>query len=81
MNETLLKRVVVCLADENRRQYLMISAVLNELAALRETVRVLDPAFAEILDVKRKDAGSSGDEVVSLQVSLLDQIIQMANSI
>jgi hypothetical protein len=78
INESVLQSVVVSLAVENKKQYLMLSAVLNELAALRETVRALDPTFADVLEIEQKRAADSTREAVLLQAALLDDVIRKA---
>jgi len=53
INEASLKDVLLALATQSKTQYVMLSSILNELAALRETVRDLDPIFGEVLEQKR----------------------------
>ena len=48
-----LQVVLIGLAEELRAVYVMAHAALNEVSALRETVRALDPAFADVLEQKR----------------------------
>ena len=70
-----LKVVLHAIAAENKKQYLMLSAILNELAALRETVRDLDPTFSDVLEARQKEAADSTRKFVRLQVELLDKTI------
>jgi len=53
INEASLKDVLLALATQSKTQYVMLSSILNELAALRETVRDLDPIFGGVLEQKR----------------------------
>jgi hypothetical protein len=76
MNEAFLKDALLALAQQSKTQYIMISASLNELAAVRETIRGLDPTFADVLATKQKQYQEETREVVSGTVALLDQIIE-----
>jgi len=51
----------------------MLSAIADEVAALRETVRSLDPAFDEVLASNRESQSSQAAQQV---VHLLDEAIQ-----
>jgi hypothetical protein len=62
------------LAEQNKSNYVMISSILDEVAALRETVRGLDPTFDEVLAQKRAEH-STADIAVSV-IGLSDAIIQ-----
>jgi hypothetical protein len=79
MDNPSLRSLLISLAAENKKQYLMLSAMLNELAALRETVRALDPTFADVLTKKQQEAADSTREVFLQQVASLDATIQRAN--
>lgn len=76
INEYALRDALLALATDGRSNYLMISSVLNELAALRETVRGLDPTFADILEQKRQEAAQENAEVVKAVVVRYDEIIR-----
>ena len=76
VNENVLVAGLVSLAELHKTHYLAFSAAINELAALRETVRGLDPTFSEVIEQKRKEQESLGREVVLRQVNLLDSLIR-----
>ena len=75
INELALRDALLALAEQSKTQYLMFSAVLNEVAALRETVRGLDPTFSEVLEDRRKQSQEDTREIVLLTLRLLDGII------
>jgi hypothetical protein len=76
INENALRDALLALATDGRSNYVMISSVLNELAAIREIVRGLDPTFAHILDQKRQEAGQSDAESASAVIARYDEIIR-----
>jgi ABC-type nitrate/sulfonate/bicarbonate transport system ATPase subunit len=76
IKEKALKDHLLALAERDKTNYLMISGILDELAALRETVRGLDPTFAEVLENRRKEAAKQTAPVVKETVRLLNEIIQ-----
>jgi hypothetical protein len=51
----------------------MLSSVLAELEALRETVRGLDPTFGDVLEQKRKEAVALNAEVVRAMTATYDE--------
>jgi hypothetical protein len=65
---------------ENRSTFVMSASILNELAALRETVRGLDPTFADVIEQKRKEAEERGFEAVARVLAGLDEMIQQLKS-
>lgn len=76
INETALRDALSALAQQSKTLYVMTSSVLNEVAALRETVRGLDPTFADVLEQKRQEAAREQAEVVRLQLALYDHILE-----
>jgi hypothetical protein len=74
INESALKDALLALAEQNKVQYAMISLVLDEVAALRETVRGLDPTFSEVLEQKRKESSTAQERVAVLRS--MNEIIQ-----
>jgi hypothetical protein len=54
----------------------MQTSVLNEVAAIRETVRGLDPTFADVIEGKRIEAARAQVEAVKLQLAVYDHIIE-----
>lgn len=76
VNESALKDTLLALATSNRTNYIMFTSVLNELAALRETVRGLDPTFSDVMENRRAAEAESGSEIVRSVIAGHDQIIQ-----
>lgn len=54
VNESELRTTLIGLAELNKKAISMTSQALNEIASIRETVRALDPAFADVLSGKRE---------------------------
>jgi hypothetical protein len=76
INENALRDALLALATDGRSNYVMISSVSNELAAIREIVRGLDPTSADILDQKRQEAAESDAESVRAVIARYDEIIR-----
>jgi hypothetical protein len=76
INENALRDALLALATDGRSNYVMISSVSNELAAIREIVRGLDPTSADILDQKRQEAAESDSESVRAVIARYDEIIR-----
>jgi hypothetical protein len=53
VNETALRDTLLSIVTDARTKYIMLSSTLNKLAALRETVRGLDPTFRDVMEQKR----------------------------
>jgi hypothetical protein len=67
INEPALRETLISLADLCKTQYAMLSVMMDEVAALRETVRGLDPTFSDVLEQKRKDQSSETIRLAALQ--------------
>lgn len=76
IDEIVLKDALLALVERSKAQYLMLTSLQNELAALRETVRGLDPTFPDVLEGKRKDEAESTRPFVSLELGLIGDLIQ-----
>jgi hypothetical protein len=76
INEPQLRDVLTALAMENRSSFVMTAAILNELTALRETVRGLDPTFADVIELKRQEAEARGAEEVARVLAGIDKMIE-----
>jgi hypothetical protein len=76
INESQLKDVLMGLAMENRSAFIMTNAVLNELTALRETIRGLDPTFADVIEQKRIEAEARGAAQVARVLAGIDEMIE-----
>jgi hypothetical protein len=78
INLLLLRDTLVLLATEQKKLYLMLSAKLNELAAVRESVRGLDPTFSDVFQERQQRSAQESDEVVAAQVRILDELLGKA---
>jgi hypothetical protein len=76
INENALRDTLLALATEGRSNHVMISSVLNELAAIREIVRGLDPTSADVLDQKRQAAAQSEAESARAVIARYDEMIR-----
>jgi len=76
INEAALKDTLLSLAENNRMMYVALSSALNEIEALRETVRGLDPTFSEVMEDRRQRAAQNGAEVVQQIIAGYDLILQ-----
>lgn len=76
INESNLRDTLLSFAENNRMMYQALTSALNEIQALRETVRGLDPTFADVMEVRRQQAAQIGSELVAQIVSGYDLISQ-----
>jgi hypothetical protein len=76
IKEIALKDALLALAEQGKQNYLMLSSVLTELVSLRETVRGLDPTFADVLREKQKEAAENNAPVVVAVVLLYDTLLR-----
>jgi hypothetical protein len=75
IKEDALRDALMALVNSSRTNYIMISAVLAELAAVRETVSGLDPTFSDVLEMKRREAEARADSVVRAVIDSYDEIL------
>lgn len=80
IDEANLRDVLTALAMETRSAFVMSSAVLSELTALRETVRGLDPTFADVIEQKRNEAEARGAVEVARVLRGIDEMIERLKS-
>jgi hypothetical protein len=73
VNEEALRDALLSSIEESKNLYVMLSSVLAELDALRETVRGLDPTFGDVMEQKRKESLARSAEVVQASVDGYDQ--------
>lgn len=59
IKESALRDALMAVVNNSKTNYIMISSILAELAAVRETVRGLDPTFADVLAQKQREAVAS----------------------
>lgn len=76
INEPALRDALAALANQNKSQYIMLSTMLAELTALRETVRGLDPTFSEILEDRRRKAAAENTAIAAAIIQQYDVILQ-----
>jgi len=67
INENALRDALIAFVEQQKGAYLMIYSILGEVAALRETVRALDPTFDDALAEKRKENSTSPKLLAVLQ--------------
>jgi hypothetical protein len=74
INESLLRDAVIGLSEDAKALYAILGTLIDEVAALRQTVRGLDPTFDEVLAQKRQQ----NQDGVLAQVALprLDETIR-----
>ena len=75
IDESLLRDTLILLATEQKKQYLMLSAILDELVAVRESIRGLDPTFSDVLAERQRQMALELDASVAAQVRILDELI------
>lgn len=80
INEANLRDVLLGLTMENRSAFVMSVSILNELTALRETVRGLDPTFADVIEQKRNEAEARGAEQAARVLAGIDEMIERLNN-
>lgn len=76
VNESALKNTLIYLAEDAKTNYTMIASLVNEIAALRETVKGLDPTFSDVLEVKRDESQDRADEKIRASLAAYDSLIQ-----
>jgi hypothetical protein len=76
IDESHLRDVLTALTMETRSAFVMSNEILNELTALRETVRGLDPTFADVIEQKRKEAEARGAVEVAGVLGRIDELIE-----
>lgn len=76
LNESALKDTLLALAEQHKSHYIMMTAILNELAALRETVRGLDPTFGDVMEARRLQASQINAQIEKDVIAGYDEIIQ-----
>jgi hypothetical protein len=74
INETALRDALSALTEIAKRQLELIVAEMAELSAIRETVRGLDPTFADTLAAKRQQASQNVLPLMKHTVVRLDEL-------
>lgn len=73
VNEPALRDALLALVTQGRASYVMLSALMNELASLRETVRGLDPTFGDVMEIKQKHYAEISADTVQSVLALYDE--------
>lgn len=70
INETVLQDVLLAMVVHLKSFHVAVSSLIDKAAALRETMKGLDPTFQEVLQSKRE--GASSAEYLRLQLLMID---------
>lgn len=68
-DDAALRDVLLSSFEESKNLYIMLSSVFAELQALRETVRGLDPTFADVMEQRRIEGVAQNDDVVRATIA------------
>jgi hypothetical protein len=76
INESKLRDTLIILAENVRKHHEILSLAMDEVAALRETVRGLDPTFDDVFRNRKADLSSvefrrQSDEIFGALIQLL----------
>lgn len=77
VNEAHLLEAMIALTDLCKAQCIMISGIARQVAALRETIRPLDPTFDEVFEQKYENLP---DEALQKVIRMLDASVQKLKS-
>jgi hypothetical protein len=72
VDETNLRAFLLALNEDAKSQYLVFSALNTEIEALRETVRALDPTFADVMAQKTKEIEAKNAPIVQAVIAGYD---------
>jgi len=73
VNESALRDALLAFNDDAKSQYIMLSSILAELEALRETVRGLDPTFGDVMEQKRRESAEKNADIVQAVIAGYDE--------
>lgn len=76
INEGALRDTLLSMASNSRMLYVALTSALNEVAALRETVRGLDPTFADVMEERRQQEAQKTADIVQGIIDGYDLIIE-----
>jgi hypothetical protein len=76
VNESALRDALLAFNEDAKSQYIMLSSILAELDALRETVRGLDPTFADVMEQKRRESAEKNAAIVQAVIAGYDEKFQ-----
>jgi hypothetical protein len=75
--EDALREALIAFVEDAKNQYIMLTSILAELDALRETVRGLDPTFADVLEQKRQESAERTAAVAQAVIALYDEKVRI----
>ena len=73
VNESALRDALLAFNEDAKSQYIMLSSILAELEALRETVRGLDPTFGDVMEQKRRESAEKNADIVQAVIAEYDE--------
>jgi hypothetical protein len=73
VNETALKDALLAIVNDAKSSYIMLSSLNSEIEALRETVRALDPTFADVMAQKTKEIEAKNAVAVQAVLAAYDE--------
>lgn len=76
INENALRDTLLSLAADTKANYVMISSLTNELAALREAVIALDPNLADKVEQRSQAAAKENAAILEAGIARHDEIIR-----
>ncbi len=76
VNESALRDALLALTEDAKSHYLVFSALNTEIEALRETVRALDPTFADVMAQKTKEIEAKNAAIVQAVIAGYDEKFQ-----
>ena len=76
INENALRDTLLSLAADTKANYVMISSMVNELAALREAVIALDPKLADKVEQRSQAAAQKNVAILEARIARHDEIIR-----
>jgi hypothetical protein len=76
INENALRDTLLSLAADTKANYVMISSMVNELAALREAVIALDPKLADKVEQRSQAAAQKNALILEAGIARHDEIIR-----
>jgi hypothetical protein len=76
IDETELRDALLMLTAMNKKVYDMALATLNEVAAVREAVRGLDPTFSDVLAKRQSYYQGSTDQLCAEIIQEYDSLFQ-----
>jgi hypothetical protein len=80
VDESELRASLVALNEDAKSQYIMLSSILAELDALRETVRGLDPTFADVMEQKRRESAEKNAAIVQAVIAGYEEKSRLLNA-